>query len=241
MTPKNRIWELDAARGFCVLGMITVHFIFDLTELYPIVHLKSPSFFLLVKNWGGIAFFLISGICVTLGQHHLRRGAIVFGCAVLVSAVTVLAGFAPIRFGVLHCLGLCMLCWALFRCIPAGILGSFGCLLAMLGLVFAQITVATPHLYPLGLTAPGFESADYFPLLPYLGYFLLGACLGKTLYRSRRSLLPNSPIDNPLIRLLRFCGRHSLLLYLIHQPVLIFLIEAAIFTGGNFHEAYHQS
>ena len=74
MTPKNRIWELDAARGFCVLGMITVHFIFDLTELYPIVHLKSPSFFLLVKNWGGIAFFLISGICVTLGAASSAAG-----------------------------------------------------------------------------------------------------------------------------------------------------------------------
>lgn len=208
--------------------MIAVHFIYDLTELYPVLNWKYPPFFLFLKNWGGIAFFLISGICVTLGRHHLRRGLTIFGCAVLVSAVTELAGFLPIRFGVLHCLGLCMLCWALFKGASVKGLCIFGVGFAALGLVFSEFTVRNPYLYWLGLTAPDFESADYFPLLPYFGYFLLGAFLGKTLYRSRCSLFPGSFAFHPFIRFLRFCGRQSLLLYLIHQPVLIFLIEAAL-------------
>ena len=115
MKPENRIPELDAARGICILGMVIVHLVYDLTELYPVLQREYPPIFLLVKNWGGIAFFLISGIAVTLGRRHLRRGLVVFGCGMLVSAAMDLSGAMPIRFGVLHCLGLCMLLWELFK------------------------------------------------------------------------------------------------------------------------------
>lgn len=224
MTPENRIWELDAARGLCILGMVVVHLIYDLTELYPILDLNLPATFLFLKDWGGIAFFLISGICVTLGRRHLRRGLIVFGCAVLVSAATVLVGSMPIRFGVLHCLGLCMLLWSIFKGASLKSLCALGTAFAVLGLLFQRLTVSTPYLYWLGLTAPGFESADFFPLLPFLGFFLLGACLGNTLYKNRESLFPHFPKP----RFLCLCGRHSLLIYLIHQPILILVIEAVL-------------
>lgn len=224
MTPDNRIWELDAARGFCILGMVAVHLVYDLTELYPVLTLTHPAFFLLLKNWGGIAFFLISGICVTLGRRHLRRGATVLGCAFLVSAVTALAGAMPIRFGTLRCLGSCMLLWSMFRRCSAPALACFGTAISVLGLIFDKITVSADFLYPLGLTAPGFESADFFPLLPYLGYFLLGAALGRKLYRDRCSRVPRF-LPDPLTRFLCACGRHSLWIYLLHQPLILLLLE----------------
>ena len=34
---KKRIWELDAFRGICILGVVFVHFVYDLVELYRIV------------------------------------------------------------------------------------------------------------------------------------------------------------------------------------------------------------
>ena len=224
MTPENRIRELDAARGICILGMILVHLIYDLTELYPVLHWTYPPFFLFLKDWGAIAFFLISGICVTLGRHHLRRGLIVLGCGILISAVTILAGAMPIRFGVLHCLGLCMLLWHFFRGASVMKLTAFGIASVALGLIFKGLPVTATYLYPLGLTAPSFESADFFPLFPYFGYFLLGALWGKTLYKNKKSLFPNFP----KLSFLCFCGRHALFFYLAHQPVLIFLIEAAL-------------
>lgn len=224
MTPENRIRELDATRGICILGMILVHLIYDLTELYPVLHWTYPPFFLFLKDWGAIAFFLISGICVTLGRHHLRRGLIVLGCGILISAVTILAGAMPIRFGVLHCLGLCMLLWHIFRGASVMKLTVFGIASVALGLIFKGLPVTTAYLYPLGLTAPSFESADFFPLFPYFGFFLLGALWGKTLYKNKKSLFPNFP----KLSFLCFCGRHALFFYLAHQPVLIFLIEAAL-------------
>ena len=60
--PEKRIPELDAARGFCILCMVAVHLVYDLTELYPVLRWEYPPFFLLIKNWGGIVFFLIAGI-----------------------------------------------------------------------------------------------------------------------------------------------------------------------------------
>lgn len=239
MTPQNRIPELDIMRGFCILSMIAVHLVYDLTELYSILRAPYPPFFLLVKNWGGIVFFLISGISATLGRRSARRGIIVLSCGMLVSAVTVLAGFLPIRFGVLHALGTCMLCWGGFKSASANVLLFSGIGFCVLGWIFERCTVSAVFLYPLGLTAPGFESGDYFPLFPYLGYFLLGAYLGRRLYPHRKSLLPQYRFCTPVSRFLRLCGRHSLLLYLIHQPVLIFMIETVTFIGGVFHETSH--
>jgi len=234
LTPQNRIPELDLLRGFCILVMIAVHAIYDLTELYA-VFTAYPPLFALLKEQGGAVFFLIAGISATLGRHSLKRGLQVFFCGLAASAVTAAAGFLPIRFGVLHCLGVCMMLQRVFRAIPSGALPILGAGIALLGAVFARTAVSAPLLYPLGLTRPDFQSADYFPLFPFLGYFLAGGWLGRTLYAHRRSLF-SADFSSPLSRFLRFCGRHSLLLYLAHQPVLIVLIEAAIFTGGVFLE-----
>lgn len=228
MTPENRIPELDFFRGFCILGMIAVHLVYDLTEIYPVFRMPYPPFFLLIKDGGGILFFLLSGISVTLGHSCLRRGAVVLGCAALVSTVTVMTGM-PVRFGVLHALGCCMILWLFFQKIPRNVLPYLALLIIALGAVFEAFTVSSPFLYPVGLTAADFTSADFFPLFPYLGYFLAGACLGQRYYPTRRSLLPMLSFSGKASRIFRFCGRHSLLLYLLHQPVLLGAIEAALF------------
>ena len=227
MTPKHRIPELDAARGICILAMVAVHAVYDLTELYPLLHWDAPPVFTLLQKQGGILFFLISGICATLGTSHLRRGVLVLGCAALVSAATYLTGSLPIRFGVLHCLGCCMLLWQFFRNASPPALCLWGALTAAAGYLFRRLTVSAAYLYPLGLTAPDFVSADYFPLLPFFGFFLAGAALGKKYYPAKQSLFPNFS-DRSFFRFLCACGRHSLWIYLLHQPVLLFLIEAAV-------------
>ena len=229
---KQRIWELDVLRGLCILGMIAVHFIFDLVELYGLISWQYPPIFSLIMNWGGVLFILISGICATLGSRSLRRGLIVFGCGMLCTLVTValyLLDFADfsvvIQFGVLHCLGLCMILWPLFRRLPPWALAMIGCVLVITGLIFRSLTVRMPLLFPLGLITESFYSADYFPLLPYLGFFLLGAFIGRTVYRKGISLLPRAKTNNPILGFLQFIGRQSLIIYLLHQPVLTLLFS----------------
>jgi len=227
LTPENRIPELDFFRGFCILAMIAVHLIYDLTEIYRIFPSYPPAV-LFLKDWGAIAFFMLSAICATLGRSSLRRGLTVLSCAVLVSAVTGAAG-SPVRFGVLHCLGSCMVLWVWFRKLPQTMLLYLALASVAAGAVFERLAVSVPFLYPLGLISSDFSSADFFPLFPYFGYFLAGTCFGRRFYTSRRSLLPMLPFTGKVSRVFRFCGRHALSLYLLHQPFLLSAIEAVLF------------
>jgi uncharacterized membrane protein len=230
---KKRIWELDAFRGICVLGMLIVHFVYDLTELYRLVSWQPGDTFAWVQRWGGVLFLLLSGICVTLGRRSIRRGLIVFGCGLVCTAVTVgmyrlgLSGNGiQIYFGVLHCLGICMLLWPTYKTSPWWALLLHGVVLAGLGLYLDNLimdqalSTTDQWLMPLGLYWRGFQSSDYFPLLPNLGYFLVGAAIGKTVYGKKESLLPKINHRNIILRCLQFCGRHSLWIYLLHQPIL---------------------
>ena len=224
---NKRIWELDALRGLCLLGVVAVHLIFDLTELYGIITWEAPDWFMFLQSWGGVIFLLISGICVTLGSRSVRRGIVVFGCGLLISAVTwVMYAYLDfhrsvlIYFGVLHCLGTCMILWPLFKKWPAWLLGLLAAVLTGVGFWANEQTVNTPWLVPLGFTFRGFSTSDYFPLLPHLGFFLMGAVLGKTLYARKQTLFPKINENTPLLRFLRACGRHSLWIYLLHQPIL---------------------
>lgn len=225
---KKRIWELDVFRGICILGVIAVHFVYDMVELYALVEWDYPAIFTFIRDWGGVLFLLLSGACVTLGSRSVRRGLIVFGCGLVISAVTVgmyLLELADksiiIYFGVLHCLGICMLLWPLFRKFPWWALLLWGSVLTALGF-WLRVLPSVDHYYlmAVGLPWEGFASADYFPLLPNFGFFLLGAALGKTVYRRKESLFPKANTKNIFIRFFSFCGRQSLWLYLLHQPIL---------------------
>lgn len=229
---KKRIWELDAFRGLCIIGVVLVHLVYDLVDLYGIVKWEYPAWFAFIKDWGGILFLLLSGVCVTLGSRSVRRGAIVLLCGMICTAVTYAmfrTGFDKsiiIYFGVLHCLGVCMLLWPTYKNMKWWGLLLHGIALAALGLYLDHLltqrllSTSDQWLMPLGLYWKGFASSDYFPLLPNLGYFLVGAAIGKTLYRNKETLLPMVNPRNVLLRCLQFCGRHSLWIYLLHQPIL---------------------
>lgn len=229
---KKRIWELDVLRGVCILGMVVVHLIYDLQTFFSLPFLADSRLFDLVKQWGGVLFLLISGICVTLGSHPVRRGLIVFACGLICSAVTAGMYFLNmadksiiIYFGVLHCLGVCMLLWPLFKRLPVWALGLLGLGLTVLGLwISGNVVVDFPWLIPLGLVPGDFASSDYFPLLSNLGFFLVGAFLGKTLYRKKETLLPRVNPANPVLAFFTLLGKWSLPVYLLHQPIITGLL-----------------
>ena len=223
---KKRIWEVDALRGFCIICMLFVHLYYDLS-LFGLFRIDCPwliTFFF--GGWGGGVFFLISGISANLGSRSVRRGLMVLGCALVISAVTVgmeLLGFSgmSIYFGVLHCLGVCMLLWPVFRKLPGWSLGLLGLGLVLLGLWLKELPrLDHSWLMALGLRGPAPTGSDYFPLFPNLGFFLLGAGLGKLLYAKKESLLPRVSTANPLVRFFCWFGKHSLPVYMLHQPIL---------------------
>ena len=227
---SKRIWELDALRGLALLGMMGIHFVYDLVDLFGVWNWQQPAWYLFFKNNYGAVFFLISGISVTLGSRPVKRGAQVFLCGFLCTGVTLgmyLLGFAGkgiiIYMGVLQCLGLCMMLWPLFRRCPDWTLTALGLAMTIAGWYLRTQAFPFWLLTPLGFAPYGFTSSDYFPLLPNFGYFLLGAVVGKRAYAGRKSLFPR---ENPPLGLFQWLGRHSLMIYLLHQPVLAAIVAA---------------
>lgn len=224
---RNRIWELDALRGICILGMVAVHLLYDLDAIGP--HTPVLAW---IQHWGGTVFLLISGISVTLGSRHIRRGFTVFGCGMLCTVVTAGMYFLAmaekgiiIYFGILHCLGICMLSWSWLRRYSNKILALAGSIFCTVGLFLEKtILVSTPWLIPFGFVYPSFVSSDYFPLLPNLGFFLFGSLIGRIFYAEKVTRFPKlNPTKLP-IRFLCQCGAHTLSIYLLHQPVLTILL-----------------
>ena len=235
---KPRIWELDALRGVCILCVLVVHFLFDLS-FFGGLDLTLPAWYVFIQEYGGAIFVVLSGVCVTLGSKSVRRGLIVFACGMLITAVTygmyrlgMSGADVVVKFGVLHLLGVCMLVYPAFKKLPPAALAVLGLLIAVTGYAIRGIIVPQRWLFPLGLTYEGFTSSDYFPLFPQLGYFLIGAAIGKTAYREKRTLLPGSFQKTGIARFFCWCGRQSLFIYLLHQPIVYGLLELVLLLRG---------
>ena len=235
---KPRIWELDALRGVCILCVIVVHFLFDLS-FFGGLNLTLPAWYVFIQEYGGAIFVVLSGVCVTLGSKSVRRGLIVFACGMLITAVTygmyrlgMSGADVVVKFGVLHLLGVCMLVYPAFKKLPPAALTVLGLVIAITGYAIRGVVVPQRWLFPLGLTYEGFTSSDYFPLFPQLGYFLIGAAIGKTAYREKKTLLPGSFQKTPVARFFCWCGRQSLFIYLLHQPIVYGLLELVLLLRG---------
>lgn len=233
---KSRIWELDALKGINLLWMLAIHFLYDLTWLFPLLEWSEPAWYRLLVRLCGVLFVLLSGICVTLGKRCLRRGLTVLGCGMAITLITAALTWSGlcdagiiIYFGILHCLGACMLLWPLFRSCPGWLLLLVGTVLFITGKYLETLTVDTFWLVPLGLLPRRFVSSDYFPLVEHLGIFLCGAGAGRYLYRQKTTVFPRVRQSKPL-RFFAFFGRHSLPVYMLHQPVLA-LIAAVTFAA----------
>lgn len=229
---RTRRNGLDTIRGIALINMILYHASWDMVYLFgadwdwyrsDMAHVWQQAI-----CW---TFILLSGYCFHLGRQRLRRGLMAFGGGALVTAVTLIAmPDAPIFWGVLTLLGSATLLTIpldrLLAKIPAraGLALSF-CLFLLLGEVnagylgfeSARILALPETLYAnlftayLGFPAAGFYSSDYFPLLPWLFLFWTGYFL----YRLR----PEEPHKElPCIPVATFMGRHSLVVYLLHQP-----------------------
>ena len=69
-----------------------------------------------------------------------------------------------------------------------------------------------------GETAPAF---DFQPLLPWLGVVLWGAALGRALLDPWGNSVLAWHSESAPVRGLAFLGRHSLLVYMVHVPILL--------------------
>jgi uncharacterized membrane protein len=232
---KNvRYPELDALRGIAVICMIVYHFLFDLSYFYDI---DIPVRFGLWKFFAqstASLFLLLVGICFVISWHKtpcekhwkkaIRRAVPIISGGMVISLFTwFVTPHAFIKFGILHLIGISALLQPLFlhfRCwnllIGSGIF--------FMGMVLNDQTTNLHWLFPIGIPYLGFQSLDYYPILPWFGMILIGMGLAYHLYipKSRLLLQYLSSIRYP--SWLIGCGKNALLLYFLHQPVLLLLL-----------------
>lgn len=248
---RKRYEYLDVLRGITLVSMMLFHGVWDLVYIagFRWKWFYGTGAYIWQQSicW---TFILLSGFCCCMGKRRLKRGLLVFGSGMLVSAITLLViPEQRVVFGVLTLLGSCMLIMIplqkLLDHIPAH-LGFGGSLLLFVlsrdvnwgyvgfeGLKWYKLPDSLyqggyPMTY-LGFMQKGFFSTDYFSLLPWFflfaaGYFLYRLAEGKNMpdaIHEKYGKLPRS-LRN-LMKPFAFLGRHSLVIYLLHQPVIYFL------------------
>jgi uncharacterized membrane protein len=222
--PKQRIELMDAARGLSLVLMVFYHFFYDLVVFAgaPRWIFRNVVFDPLQYFFAGL-FILISGVSSNYSHSNVRRGLKTLAVALVITLVTAVMEM-PIVFGILHFLGVCMLLYGLTQRFWRALGEKLPWAIPALCLIAIVLTAKfvngypteTPHLWMLGLVTPEFESADYFPLLPWMFVFLLGAWAGRYVREGR---LPGWFYETK-VPFFPLVGRNSLLVYVLHQPVL---------------------
>lgn len=226
---KNRIWELDFARGVAVIWMIFNHLGEYLGEFAGREVNWIPILYFF-KQYGGTAFIIISGLCVAFSKSSVKRGLVVFGCSIFVTAfsflVRYLTGFEDqiIWWGILHMIGFAMIVYPLIKKLPRAVMLILALIIIVGGYYLNNnVFLDENYLVALGIKAYSYGSPDWWPILPNLGWFMLGVWLKPILYKGKRSLFPWISSSTPVINVICWCGRWSLPIYLIHRWILFFI------------------
>ena len=230
----TRLPAVDALRGAAVCAMIAYHFCFDL-NWFGVLHADFNhdvgwlSLRAIIVSW----FMLLVGISLVLAQlagisttRYWRRIALIVACALLVTAGSY-AAFPKtfITFGILHCIAVAsLLAWPFTR-------HPFMALIAGMAIVAIGLQVRLPMfdtawLNGIGLMTHKPATEDYVPLFPWLGVVLIGIAAGAWL--SGKAFRPLQPVAGIAPAWLTWLGRHSLLVYMVHQPVLLGVLRVAL-------------
>lgn len=240
----ERFAAVDALRGLAMVWMTVFHFSFDLSHfgLWP-QNFRTDPFWTTQRTVIVSLFLFCAGLGQAIALHQgqgwtrfARRWLQIFGCAVLVTVGSI-AMFPDsyIYFGVLHGMAVMLL---VARCTAgwgrwlwlAGLLAVVLPPLFRQGLLLwwpeAASVFNSKALNWLGLVTRKPFTEDYVPLLPWLGVLWWGLASGQWLLSTRKSVIH---VHLPAVmQPLAVLGRWSLSYYMLHQPVMIGLLMAAI-------------
>jgi uncharacterized membrane protein len=228
--PQPRLIALDLARTLAIVGMVIFHFTFDLALFghIPADTISQPFWYYFARMIAG-SFLFLSGVSLWLAHGQgvrwrafWTRFAKIVAAAVLVTLASIwFVPGGPIWFGILHAIAAASLLgllalrlpWPVTLALAAGIFAAgwgprFAAFDPLL-LVWTGLAESRPMM------------GDYVPLIPWAAPALAGIALAKALRIDR---WPGAAPSRAL-RVLAFPGRHSLVIYLVHQPILIGLFN----------------
>lgn len=227
---RPRVALVDFARGLALAAMAVYHTAWDLQflRLAPVdatgdfgwktfAHLIAGSFLALV----GVSLVLAARGGLDRAAF-MKRLALVGGAALAVTLVTAVAmpqGY--IFFGILHCIAVSsVLALPFLRAPIAVVLAAAAAVIALPHVVQAPLfDAAALRWIGLGATPPA--TSDYVPIFPWFGPTLLGIAGARLALKVQdEAWWARFRPGQAASRGLAWAGRHSLSLYLIHQPIL---------------------
>ena len=226
---------MDAARSVAMLMMALYHTLYDLQSFGGYGIEATSGFWARFADATAFSFLFLVGVSLAISHSrdaertggskfgkYLVRGLKVLGYGMLLTLVSWSLGIGVIIFGILHLIGVSIILaypflrFRFLNLILAIPIIAFGLYIQLHG-----VYTDGPWLLPFGIlpNSPIFMP-DYRPLLPWFGVVLLGLFVGNVVYGDRKRARASATAPPPAGPL-AFLGRHSLLFYLIHQPIII--------------------
>lgn len=239
--PSVRYHLIDALRGFALVNMVAFHLMYDIFNIFSAeTSWNSEPLTIIWERFICCSFIILSGVSFNFSHHPFRRGIILNACGFLITIVTVL--FIPsqaVWFGILNFLGCAMmisyplkvyleniapavgafcslLLFALLYGVPEGYVGFFGLELFKL----PEFLYGIKALAFIGFPSIDFHSTDYFPIIPWIFLFLAGYFAWRVIknFNADRFFRRKIPFFD-------FIGRHTLIIYILHQPIIMGILE----------------
>ncbi len=240
---STRFAAFDLLRGAALVGMFAYHLVWDL-GYFRLVSPELPYSFGMMALGHVVAasFLLLVGLSLALALRNgfqlasfTRRLLQIVLAASAITALT--AWWAPeglIFFGILHCIALSSLLTLLFMRMPWWLTLAIALAVMAAPLMVAQPLLDQPAWWWLGLGTRDPPSLDWRPVFPWAGFVLFGFGAMKLWLTIGlpHKLTQWSPRSNSL-RAMVWGGRHSLSVYLLHQPVFIVLVFMAAQLMGS--------
>lgn len=232
MRDATRYAAIDALRGFAILLMIAYHASFDL-NYHGWIHqdFNNSPFWLAARASIVSLFLLLVGISLVLNAQRAdtssfwRRQARLLAACIAVSVGSYLMfPDSFIFFGILHFILLASLLGRL--CVRFYYVNLAASVLVLsAGINYASTLFNAPPLQWVGFMTYKPFTEDYVPLFPWFGVVLAGIFSGRLIVNHPAWLSRFQPGN----RMLALAGRHSLAIYLLHQPVLLGILTLVTF------------
>ncbi|HKY86789.1 MAG TPA: heparan-alpha-glucosaminide N-acetyltransferase [Pseudorhodoplanes sp.] len=224
---NRRVPLIDVLRGVALAAMAVYHFAWDLSffSLAEFGVTENPLWIAFARAIAG-SFLALVGVGLYLAhgdgakwKPFLRRLAMIAAAALAISIASIVADpDGVILFGILHCIAVSSVIGLLFLRAPLALV-----IAAAIACLVAPSFLTSPAFNDLGWVWLGLGSEvrpsnDYNPLLPWFGMVLAGIAIARIIPRDK---WPRWQPHDVVTRMLALIGRHSLLFYLLHQPVLL--------------------
>lgn len=234
----NRYYFLDRLRGITIISMILYHGLWDL------VHISHMDIKWLHNGVGYIwqqsicyTFILLSGFCWSLGKHKWKRGLSILICGGVITLATgifypegiilfgiltflgasvlILIGFEPFlnKIPSVAGIGSSLMLFFITRNVNRGYLGFEGITLMKLPRQLYCNYISAFFGFP----ESTFFSTDYFSMVPWIFLYIAGYYM----YQLFKQKGWHCYLVKRKCRWLEWIGRHSLLIYMIHQPAIL--------------------